>query len=46
MGDSTSSAPEQLAGIQHGPEIRGLGQAQGIVVLRVEHFGFLLYVVW
>lgn len=42
MGDPASSAPEQLAGVQHGLEIRGLSQAQSIVILCVEHFGLLL----
>jgi hypothetical protein len=43
MGDSASSTPEQLAGVQHGLEIRGLSQAQSIVIFRVEHFDFLLH---
>ena len=46
MGYSASSAPEQFARVQHGLEIRGLSQAQSIVVLRVEHFRFLAHCVF
>ena len=45
MGNSASSAPEQFSRVQHGFEIRGLSQAQSVVVLCVEHFRFLAHCV-
>lgn len=38
VGDAASCAPKEGAAVQHGFEIRGLRQAEGIVVLRVEGF--------